>query len=183
MDKKELRKIIRQEKQRHSSAELLRYSRELQRLLSAHPRVQQADTVLLYWSMADEVNTHELVSLLASQGKTVLLPRVVSATEMTWHPFSLQDVMSQSNMGIFEPNTPPVAVESMRQSRGMTAIVPGVAFSRKGERMGRGRGYYDRLLSQLPYIYKIGVCFPFQLRESIPTDDYDIKMNEVLTPK
>ena len=181
MDKKELRKIIRQEKQRHSSAELLHYSRELQRLLSVHPRVQQADTVLLYWSMADEVDTHELVPLLAAQGKTVLLPKVVSPTEMTWHPFSLDDVMTQSEMGIYEPNTPPVPVESMRQGRGMTAIVPGMAFSLNGERMGRGRGYYDRLLSQLPLIYKIGVCFPFQLMDTIPTDDYDVRMNEVLT--
>jgi 5-formyltetrahydrofolate cyclo-ligase len=179
--KKELRKIIRQEKQRHSSAELSRYSAEIQRLLSAHPKVLGADTVLLYWSMGDEVDTHELVRLLASHGKTVLLPRVVSATEMTWHPFSLQDVMSQSDMGIYEPNTPSVPVESMGQGRGMTAIVPGMAFSLNRERMGRGRGYYDRLLARLPLIYKIGVCFPFQLRQNIPTDDYDVRMDEVLT--
>ena len=61
------------------------------------------------------------------------------------------------------------------------AIIPGMGFDRQGNRLGRGKGYYDRMLAKLSHAYKIGVCFPFQLFDKIPTDIYDITMDEVLT--
>ena len=61
------------------------------------------------------------------------------------------------------------------------AVIPGMAFDTSGNRLGRGKGYYDRFLSLLPpYIYKIGVCFGFQMFDSIPSDTTDIRMNEVI---
>lgn len=60
------------------------------------------------------------------------------------------------------------------------AIVPGMAFDREGHRLGRGKGYYDRFLAQLPHIYKIGICFPFQLVDKVPADVHDILMDEVI---
>ena len=61
------------------------------------------------------------------------------------------------------------------------AIIPGVSFDRKGNRLGRGKGYYDRLLNKLN-VYKIGICFQFQLTEpGLPTEDSDIPMDEVWT--
>ena len=59
------------------------------------------------------------------------------------------------------------------------AVVPRVAFDKEGCRLGRGKGYYDRLLP-LINCYKIGICFPFQLYDSIPTEKFDIKMDEVI---
>ena len=60
------------------------------------------------------------------------------------------------------------------------AVIPGVAFDREGNRMGRGKGYYDRLLPKLRSTYKIGICLPFQLVERVPTDEHDVKMDEVI---
>ena len=60
------------------------------------------------------------------------------------------------------------------------AIVPGLAFSADGKRLGRGKGYYDRLLKRIPQCYKIGICFSFQLINHIPTTQYDVMMNEVI---
>jgi 5-formyltetrahydrofolate cyclo-ligase len=60
------------------------------------------------------------------------------------------------------------------------AVIPGVAFDRLGARLGRGKGYYDRLLSQMPNAYKIGICFPFQLLERLPSEPHDVLMNEVI---
>lgn len=60
------------------------------------------------------------------------------------------------------------------------AIIPGVAFDRRGNRLGRGKGYYDRLLPFLVGTYILGICFPYQLLESVPTEDFDIRMNEVI---
>jgi 5-formyltetrahydrofolate cyclo-ligase len=59
-------------------------------------------------------------------------------------------------------------------------IVPGVAFDREGNRMGRGRGFYDRLLSTTPHAFKVGVAFGFQMVEQVPTEPFDIKMNKVI---
>ena len=60
------------------------------------------------------------------------------------------------------------------------AIIPRVAFDVHGNRLGRGKGYYDRLLPRLPHTYKIGICFPFQLLEKVPTETQDVRMDEVL---
>ena len=60
------------------------------------------------------------------------------------------------------------------------AIIPGMAFDAGGNRLGRGKGYYDRLLARIPDVYKIGICFDFQKVESVPADINDIKMDEVI---
>ena len=59
-------------------------------------------------------------------------------------------------------------------------MVPGMAFDRNNNRMGRGKGYYDRFLATIPQAYKIGVCFKFQLVDEIPTDALDIRMDEII---
>ena len=60
------------------------------------------------------------------------------------------------------------------------AIVPGMGFDKSGHRLGRGKGYYDRFLPKAVNAYKIGVCFGFQKLEDIPSDNYDVIMDEVI---
>lgn len=60
------------------------------------------------------------------------------------------------------------------------AIIPGMAFDAMGHRLGRGKGYYDRLLPQLTAAYKIGVCYPFQFVSDVPSEEHDVRMNEVI---
>ena len=59
-------------------------------------------------------------------------------------------------------------------------IVPGLSFDLKGNRLGRGKGYYDRFLKLVPQAYKLGLCFDFQKVDAVPVEDYDIKMDEIL---
>ena len=59
-------------------------------------------------------------------------------------------------------------------------VVPGVAFDRRGNRMGRGRGFYDRLLSTTPTAYKVGVAFDFQMFDAIPVEPFDMPMDKVI---
>ena len=61
-------------------------------------------------------------------------------------------------------------------------LVPGVAFDASGNRLGRGKGYYDKILRQTD-AYKLGVCFAFQLLEQIPTEPHDVKMDRVVASK
>ena len=61
------------------------------------------------------------------------------------------------------------------------AIIPGMAFDGHGNRLGRGKGYYDRLLPRLTKAYKIGVCFPFQYFDEIPSEEHDVVMDCVVS--
>lgn len=154
---------------------LIRASHPLTKL-SRHPRLADAHTVLLYSALPDEVPTQPLLSRLATEGKTVLLPRVVNDTDMELRRYTgLQD-LEQGAFGIMEPTG-----ELFTDYDDIdVAVIPGMAFDREGHRLGRGKGYYDRFLTQLPHTYKIGICFPFQLVDHVPTDAHDILMNEVI---
>ena len=179
MDKKELRRYIREQKRHFTSQQLGEMSLSIMSSVLTHPRVQEADTILMYHSLPDEVDTHSALDQLLAMGKKVLLPKVVSDTEMTIHEYIGQNSLKPSEpYGILEPTTPELSIINCQLS---IAIVPGMAFDKQGHRIGRGKGYYDRFLSQIPNIYKIGVCFPFQMLESIPSESTDVVMDEVIT--
>ena len=141
------------------------------------PQFREAGTVLAYYSLADELFTHDFVQRWADK-KTILLPKVVGE-DLTLHRYTDRQSLREGAFGIMEPCTP----EFTDYAAVDMVIVPGVAFDRLGNRLGRGRGYYDRLFaSRLPQnIYKMGVCYPFQLVESVPTEPCDVQMDEVVT--
>lgn len=145
------------------------------RLLS-HPRIKTAKTVMLYYSLPDEVDTHTLVDSLLMSGKHILLPRVTGEGTMELRRYTGPSDLTQGAYNIMEPTG-----EVFDDYAAIDlAVIPGVAFDSDGNRMGRGKGYYDRLLPKLANTYKIGICLPFQLVEKIPTDEYDVRMDEVL---
>ena len=154
---------------------LIRASHPLTKL-SRHPRLADAHTVLLYSALPDEVPTQPLLNRLSTEGKTVLLPRVVSDTDMELRRYTGSNDLEQGAFGIMEP-TGKLFTDYENID---VAVVPGMAFDREGHRLGRGKGYYDRFLAQLPHTYKIGVCFPFQLVDLVPADAHDILMDEVI---
>lgn len=179
MDKKELRRYIREQKRHFTPQQLGEMSLGIMSSLLLHSQIQKADYVLMYHSLPDEVDTHSALDQLLAMGKKVLLPKVVSDTEMTIHEYTGQNSLKPSEpYGILEPTTSELSITNCQLS---IAIVPGMAFDKQGHRIGRGKGYYDRFLSQIPNIYKIGVCFPFQMLESIPSESTDVVMDEVIT--
>ena len=191
MDKKSLRQYIKEEKRRHGDAELRLLDECLRRKVMEHPRVQSAGTVLLYWSLPDEVSTHTLVETLAAAGKNVLLPRVKDGTELSLHRFTTVRDMLRGAYGILEPQGEEVSVEALaaltqhktdgaEEEADMVGIIPGMAFDAAGHRLGRGKGYYDRLLAKLPQLHTIGLCYPFQLAGSVPSTGTDVAMDEVI---
>lgn len=138
-----------------------------------------AGTVLLYHALPDEVDTQLLLENAVRTGKRVLLPKVCG-DELTLHPYTSPDSLAVGAFGILEPTTEPIPLDTL-SGTDILAIIPGVAFDTHCHRLGRGKGYYDRLLSQLHHTYRIGICFPFQLLDSIPGEEHDILMNEVVS--
>ena len=180
MDKKELRRYIREQKRHFTPQQLGEMSLGIMSLLLSNSHIQKADAILMYHSLPDEVDTHSALGQLLAMGKKVLLPKVVSETEMTIHEYTGQDSLQPSEpYGILEPTTPELSIVNCQLS--IVIVVPGMAFDRQGHRLGRGKGYYDRFFSRIPNIYKIGVCFPFQLIDKVPSEPTDILVDEVLT--
>ncbi len=174
MPKAELRRAIRTLKRQYSKTQLAEMSLEIVEKLLAHPQVRDSHTILLYSPLPDEVDVSSMLDVL--RDKRLLLPKVTGDTSMELRLYTGADCLSAGAFGIMEPTG---EMFSDYQSIDL-AIVPGMAFDRECHRLGRGKGYYDRLLAQLPDIYKIGVCFSFQLVEAIPTDANDIPMNEIV---
>lgn len=173
MTKNELRKWVRERKRQFSREELDRFSLEVSRQVLAHESWLQASLVLLYNSLPDEVDTHLLIQSALEAGKQVLLP-VVVGDELELRLYSSQ--MRQGAFGILEPEG-----DAFQDFAAIDlAIVPGMAFDASGHRLGRGRGYYDRLLQRLPHVTTLGICFPFQLVDAVPAALHDISVSEVI---
>lgn len=173
MTKQELRQLIRRQKLLHAGDDSVAILEKLKRLSS----LSSARTILLYSALPDEVQTESLMNELVSQGKMVLLPKVIDDSTMELRRYTGKKDLSQGAYNIMEPSgerfTDYAAID--------VAIIPGMAFDSRGHRLGRGKGYYDRFLSQLTSkTIKIGLCFPWQLVDVVPTDKNDISMDCVI---
>jgi 5-formyltetrahydrofolate cyclo-ligase len=142
------------------------------------PEFAMANVVLLYWSMSDEVQTHSFVNRWYNQ-KTLLLPCVDGDNLRLRHYTGPDCMVAGEQFGIGEPSKEKSAEWDAEKVD--LIVVPGVAFDRKGNRMGRGRGFYDRLLKSTPNALKVGVCYDFQMLDCIPVEEFDVPMDRIIT--
>ena len=170
MTKPELRRLIRERKALCPMEERQRLSALLCQQVLQHPRWQEACTILLYHALPDEVDTS---LLLGSTGKSLVLPVVVGDN------LELRVFDGSTCEGAFHIQEPTGRLFTDYDSIGL-AVIPGMAFDPQGHRLGRGKGYYDRLLPHLTHAYRLGLCFPFQLLDSVPAEEHDITMHEVM---
>lgn len=178
MDKQELRKQIRAAKKAVPFCDKLSRSLPIMEQVEQLKEFQEAKTILMYWSMEDEVQTHDFVNKWYTQ-KTLLLP-CVDGDDLRLRQYTGPECLKAGEQfGIGEPTGPEfTALDSIEM-----IIVPGVAFDRNNNRMGRGRGFYDRLLKSTPNSFKVGVAFNFQMVDQVPTEAFDVPMNAVVFEK
>lgn len=172
--KKTFRKKIVDLKKTFSETDVLAASDIIFEHIENTKEFNRAIVILVYWSLPDEVHTHFFIDKWFGR-KTIVLPLVVG-DQLELRQFTGRDCLKpKPPFGIPEP------VSSPRVSKEVVdlAIVPGVAFDGSLNRMGRGKGYYDRLL-QNSKIFKIGVCFSFQMVDNLPVDGFDVKMDMVV---
>lgn len=173
MNKSELRKYIKELKALHQSTSDADSERIMQ-LIAADAHFQCAKTVLLYHSLGDEVNTHQFIEEWCKQ-KQLLLP-VVVGDELELRCYHGAHELKIGAFGIAEP-TGPLFTDYEKID---FVAVPGMAFDKNGNRLGRGKGYYDRLLPHLTNAYKAGICFPYQVVDFVPVEQTDIQMDTVI---
>lgn len=175
MDKQEIRKKIRETARSTSNEQHQIWSEALCQTLDTQKELAQAKTIAAYWHLADEPDITPLIEQWWKEGKTVLLPEVIDETNMRWHTFQGKERMTADMLDI---QTSIGEVFTQYETIDCV-IVPGRAFDKENHRLGRGRGYYDRFLALTPAL-RIGVAFPYQRVEMVPTDIHDLPMHKVI---
>lgn len=170
--------LIRQQvvlkKKKYTSDELYSRSLEVLDIVEITGAFQSAKTIFIYNALADEVQTSDFIRKW-SDTKDFYLPVVVDEN-IVFRSCTSSIALKQSSLGIMEP----VGENFTDYDRVDLVIVPGVAFDRNKNRMGRGRGFYDRFLPKIK-APKMGICFDFQLLDKIPVDKNDIKMDFIVS--
>lgn len=144
-------------------------------LIEQTPQFADAKVVALFSSLHDEIPTATAIDRWAKT-KKIVLPRVEGET-MQFYEYDATKELHTGSYSILEPQplrlATPETIDLM--------VVPGVAFTPQGDRLGRGAGYYDKYLSQ-PHFrgYTIGICYPHQLIETIPCEEHDVRLNQVI---
>lgn len=176
-EKKDLRNYIRKQKSLCSPDQLAAMSETVAGSIMFGGQWGVASTILLYYPLADEVDVRPLIHMAYQAGHRVLLP-VVAGKELELRLYEGEESLREGAYNIMEPVGSLFPQEEYDQIE--LAIIPGMAFDAMGHRLGRGKGYYDRLLPQLTAAYKIGVCYPFQFVSDVPSEEHDVRMNEVI---
>ena len=175
MDKKALRREIREKKRSMTEAEIICRSEKLGELFAATEAYRNAKSIYGYLPYNQEVRTVPLLQKALADGKRVAVPKVYGDTmKFLW----LDDLskVENSEMGIPEP----IADDPVADDPTALVLMPGVAFTEKGDRMGYGGGYYDRFLAAEPDHPTIALCYAFQMVESLPTEEFDIPVDAVI---
>lgn len=175
MDKGSIRREVKKRVAQMSAEEKSAASRRIFGQVAASDEFRRAEVVAVYASLADEPQTAEFIS--EWQGcKRIVLPRV-EGDVMRFYDYA-PERMRKGAFGISEPvgdvPCPPENIDFM--------VVPAVAFTRAGERLGRGRGFYDRYLSQAGFrAYTVGVCFSVQFADELPSEPFDVAVCKVIS--
>ena len=175
MMKQSLRKEIELLKSKYSDEDLRSYSAQVFQRLTQTQVFKEAKCILAYYSFGQEVFTHDFIEEYALE-KKIILP-VVKKDNLVLKEYKGKGEMKQSGFGILEPT----GLDFTDYSQIDLGIIPGVVFDRDLNRLGRGKGYYDKLLPLLDAAYLIGVCFSFQLKVKIPVESHDFPMNSVIS--
>ena len=175
MDKKELRKQIRAQKRAMTAEMIEQASQSLARQFYATAYYENAETIYGYLPYNQEVRTVPILEQALRDGKKVAVPKVYGDTMRFIYLDDLTQVVP-SEMGIPEP----VADAPVARDEKALVLMPGLAFDKKGNRMGYGGGYYDKFLAEEPDHPTVALCYGFQMVEHIPTEDYDIPVDLVL---
>ena len=190
MDKKEIREKMKVLCLQNKEALAEKSALICKNILSSKQFVE-ATEIYAYMALLDEVDLTEVIKTALKEEKKVALPKIISKEEGIIKFFYLDPqkrLAQQTAAGTFGISEPDESLPAIPDSAHKTLIlVPGRAFTKEGDRLGRGKGYYDRFLGNgllrcaRNDITLAGVCFDFQIKKSLPVDDRDIKMHCIFT--
>jgi len=172
-EKKEIRRKISELKKQLSEFQKQQEANTVFDKIELLPEFKTAKSILIYWSTPDELPTHEIIKKWIDK-KQIVLP-TVHGDDLILKSYCSNGALKQGALDIWEPDSQENYTGSID-----LVIVPGVAFDMKKNRLGRGKGYYDRYFMDNNST-KIGVGFDFQFLPEIPVYKLDVKMDKIIT--
>ncbi|OGJ43912.1 5-formyltetrahydrofolate cyclo-ligase [Candidatus Peregrinibacteria bacterium RIFCSPLOWO2_02_FULL_48_14] len=174
--KQALRQEMREKRKALSPASYAKKSGEIHKQLENLKEWQSARTVLLYVSNEAEVDTHALLHDALEKNRRVFVPKTVGEN-LVICPLREWEDLKPGNFGILEPCE--IVEEAHPESMDLI-LVPGLAFDRRGHRLGYGKGFYDKLLKNTRG-FKVGLAFSEQVVEELPTEAHDVPLDLIIT--
>lgn len=145
---------------------------------------QAAENILVYAAIKSEVKLWDFVQKAWENKKRLFFPKV-SGRQMDFFHIHSEEELAEGAFSVLEPDTDQYALEQFHTGtflpEASVMLVPGVAFSEEGYRIGYGGGYYDRYLAAHRNLYTAGIAYAQQLVPRIPAEAHDIRMNEIIT--
>ena len=175
MDKKQLRKEIREKKRAMTEAQIEEKSRRLGQLFADSELYRKAKTIYGYLPYNQEVRTVPMLLQALADGKRVAVPKVYG-DEMKFIYLDDFSAVEKGYAGIPEP----VADEPVADDETALVLMPGLAFDPQGHRIGYGGGFYDKFLAKEPNHPTLALCYDFQMLPELKTEEFDIPVDQVL---
>ena len=177
--KRSARREMRLKLESLTGAARLNATRSVMKQVQRNSLFKTARVVGFYAAIDWEIDLQELSQLCLDSQRPVALPRW-NASQSQFE-FAVVDALKQLQPGRYGIIEPEAECRALLPQELELVLVPGLAFSRKGDRLGRGAGYYDRLLKHSRGT-RWGVCHAFQLVSDIPRQEWDVRMDAVITP-
>ena len=177
--KTELRDLMRKARAARDAGWVAATSRRIADRVTALPEFKRASVIGCFLSLPGEVDTRPILEAAWKAGKKVAMPARRDDGEYMPAWYSPDEPMTREAFGLLQPLNPHWA----KPDRFDLMLIPGVAFTRNGARLGHGRGYYDRMLARLAgrLDCRVGICFTAEVLPEIPVSEMDVGMDAVVT--
>lgn len=176
-DKKSLRKILRQKRLQITDKE--NRDIEICRRFLESELYLKSDTVFVYCSLNDEINTDLIVNTALEDNKKVAVPCCLDKNgTMEFYYINSSDELHTGSFNVREPDIN--TAQKAENPDNAIVVVPGLCFDKNRYRLGYGKGYYDRYL-QIHTLISVGLCYNSLIADKIPTDIYDKRVDYIIT--
>lgn len=179
IDKSALRKVLREKRRSIGKKERSAWDAAILVHLVQSSAFQKADTILLFLSAKDEPDTFGILKAAWAAGKQTAVPRCMDGGRMAFYCISSLEDVKPGAYGILEP----VSSAQPSLTPDTLCLVPAVAFTSAGDRLGQGGGYYDRFLESYPFLQTIGICYSCLMQSHLPCLPNDRQVGAVVTEK
>ena len=184
MEKTELRKLIKEKRKTFSKKELDNLSLKIADNLLSLKEMTFVKNVLIYVSTKGEVDTLGLIEEFFKLGKIVYVPKVIDIKTglMRFYKISILEDLEPGCMNILEPKKSLEILDESLIDDSFVIVMPGLAFDKKGHRLGYGGGFYDRFNARgYSGLLKLALSFDFQLIDELIANEFDIDVDKVIT--
>lgn len=190
--KSDLRKRIKKHLANMDPAMMVEQSQSIIKQVLSCEIFKQSSRIGIYLSLPEEVPTYDIVRRILNEGKECFIPRYNKLEMRLVKLYSLQDLeaLPETSWKIKQPLETDEREDACTKDGLDYIIVPGLAFTKRWERLGRGKGYYDKYLKELQLFnaerkptYAVGLAFTEQIVDEIPISEHDVKLDRVFYPK